>query len=201
MLERALPTIDRRTLMAGALSAASILAILPTSIAADDAEGEHGKGHGDDPFKAERRKRFEELGYFWQATSPSIHLGDTLTATFTNRGSAPLTIWPSIIIMDHPNHHNESVVDEELELAAGAERVFTAVNNYGVANHFSTRMVTDASDPAMLGIDITIVDASGTLTTQFNERAFWVKSWTEVMAAREAHMPTKSGAGGHDHSS
>ncbi len=196
MFERALHTVDRRNFVTGALSAASILAILPSRIAADGAEG----GHGNAPDKMERRKRFEELGYLWRATSPSIHEGDTLTAVFTNRGSSALTIWPSIIIMDHPNHHNESVVDEELELAAGAERIFTAVNDYGVANHFSTRMLAATGDPAVLGIEFTIVDATGTLRTQFNERAFWIKSFAEVQAAREAQTPTMSGAGEHDHS-
>lgn len=195
MLGHAHHAIDRRALIAGGLSAAALLTLLPSGISADDATNEHGQ----DPFKVERRRRFEELGYLWQATSPSIHVGDTLTAVFTNRSDSTLTIWPSIIIMDHPNHHNESVVDEELELPAGAEHTFTAVNDYGDANHFSTRMLAATGDPAELGIEITIVDATGQLTTQFNERAFWVKTWTEVMAARDAEMPTESGAGGHDH--
>ena len=92
----------------------------------------------------------------WQATSPSTHEGDTLTAVFTNKGSSALTVWPSIIIMDHMNHHNESVVDEEFELPAGGERTFTAVNDYGVANHFSTRMLAATGDPAVLGIEISM---------------------------------------------
>ena len=197
MFDTTHPNIDRRSLIVGALSSAAILSVFPTRIFAQEGGTESGAEPNSD--KLQRRERFEELGFMWQATSPSTHEGDTLTAVFTNKGSSALTIWPSIIIMDHMNHHNESVVDEEFELPAGQSRTFSAVNDYGIANHFSTRMLAATGDPAVLGIEISIVDASGSQTAQFNERALWVKSFDEVKAIREEQMPAESEAGGHDH--
>ncbi len=191
MLAIARQKIDRRSLLAGSLAATALVSVVPLRVFAQDT------GEKPMPDKVARKERFEELGFLWRATSPSIHLGDTLTATFTNRGQADVTIWPSIIIMDHAKHHNESVIDEEVVLPAGGEQTFTVVNDYGVANHFSTRMLASTGDPAMLGINISIVDSGGTQTTLFNERAFMIQSWEDVVAGQSESEVGDDGANHH----
>ena len=88
--------------------------------------------------------------------------------------------------MDHQAHHNETAIEEQLELAPGDSRTFEAINAYGQANHFSTRMIAGTDETADLGVEAIIVDETGVQTTSFNERAFWIKSAEEIQAAREA---------------
>lgn len=193
MVEITRQKLDRRTLLAGSVAAAALIRFGTDAVMAQDPRSDS------DQERIARRARFEELGYLWRATSPSIHLGDTFTAVITNRGQSEVTIWPSIIIMDHAKHHNESVVDEEVTLPAGGEQIFTGVNDYGVANHFSTRMLASTGDPATLGIDISIVDSTGVQTTQFNERAFMVQSWEDVAEMQAELESDMSDDGAHHH--
>jgi hypothetical protein len=76
------------------------------------------------------------------------------------------------IIMDHSNHTNTNVVDEQVNLAPGEEREFTAVNDYGSANHFNTLIGSENKD---LDLSVKVADSSGNETAQFNQKAFLVK--------------------------
>jgi hypothetical protein len=131
------------------------------------------------------KEKLEQYGYRWSATSPATHRGDVYTLTATNAGTAPVTLYVFTIVMDHRQHHNEIVIEEEFELAAGESRQVTATNEYGTANHFATRIATDAADGSTLTLTVTIVDASGQETATFNQRAFLVESREEIQARRE----------------
>lgn len=182
-------TFDRRSLLAGSAAAAAMIGVSSVvALAQDTGQDTPASGQA-------RKEKIAELGYYWRATSPSIQLGDTFTAVMTNRGQSELTIWPSVIIMDHTKHHNESVIDQEVTLPAGGQQTFTAVNEYGVANHFSTRMVASTGDRSVLGIDVQIVNAEGTQTAQYNELAFMINTADEMAAIREEKR--KEGEGHH----
>ncbi len=86
--------------------------------------------------------------------------------------------------MDHAQHHNELVIQETFELAPGARREFTATNAYGTANHFSTHLATDAGEPAMLSLTVTLHDSEGVETCRFNERAFMIRSREDLRQER-----------------
>jgi hypothetical protein len=105
----------------------------------------------------------------WKATSPAIHEGDQYTLLMTNTSEEVQEARVRTVIMDHSNHINTDVVDEQVELAPGEEREFTAVNDYGVANHFNTIIGSETRD---LGLAVSVVDAEGTETARFNEKAF-----------------------------
>lgn len=126
------------------------------------------------------REKLQSYGYLWSATSPATHLGDAYSLTVTNTGSSPLKLWVSTMVMDHKEHHNEFVIEEDLELAPGDERDLPATNQYGTANHFSTRIATDAADTTALTLTVTIVDESGEQTATFNQRAFMISSFDEL---------------------
>ena len=149
----------------------------------------------DEPVSQDNEAMFQRLellealeagGSLWTATSPSTRTGDTFSLSLTNRSASQLSILISTIIMDHQAHHNETAIKEQFELAAGDSRTFEAINAYGQANHFSTRMIAGTGETADLGVEAIIVDASGVQTTSFNERAFWIKSAEDIQAAREA---------------
>jgi hypothetical protein len=148
------------------------------------------------------REKLEEFGFLWSATSPATHLGDVYTLTATNTGSAPVKVWVFTIVMDHRQHHNEVVVQEEFELAAGESREVTATNAYGTANHFSTRIATDAADAAALGLEVAVVDANGQTAASFNQLAFMIESREDLAARREAKRAARRGLrrrkDGHD---
>jgi hypothetical protein len=136
--------------------------------------------------RAEALELLEGYGFLWSATSPAIRLDDEAALLFTNRGASSLDIWAHTIVMDHQAHHNEVVIDEMFTLAAGESRTLFAVNTYGQANHFSTRIAAGTGDPLELGVEVTITDGSGAETASFNELAFWIKSYDEVLANIEA---------------
>lgn len=197
MFETTRQKFDRRTLLAGGVATAALAHLAPAGVFAQEPAMESTAAQ-----RAERRAKLRELGFLWRATSPSIHLGDTFTAVMSNRGQTDLAIYPIIIIMDHATHYNIPVIEEEVTLPVGGQRTFTAMNDYGVANHFSTVMGASTDDPAILGIEITLVDASGVQTAQFNERAFMVESWSDVIERQaEAQMAGGGSHGGHGSSS
>jgi hypothetical protein len=107
--------------------------------------------------------------YRWKATSPAIQLGDRYTLVVENTGEEDQQARIRTDIMDHRVHTNTNVIDEELELASGERCELTAVNDYGAANHFNTIIGSQTQD---LGLAVKVVDAEGTETARFSERAF-----------------------------
>jgi hypothetical protein len=148
--------------------------------------------------RAEALELLEGYGFLWKATSPATRLDDEATILFTNRGEAAVDIWVNTIIMDHSAHHNERVIDEVFTLAVGESRSVYAVNAYGQADHFSTRIAAGAGDPLELGVEVTIIDGSGTETASFNELAFWIRSYDEVVASIEDRRRERTGANDHE---
>jgi len=112
------------------------------------------------------------MPFQWKATSPAIQEGDQYHLAVTNTGDEAQEAWIRTIIMDHRNHTNTDVVDERVELAPGEEREFTAVNDYGTANHFNTRIGSETKD---LDLAVTITDAAGAETARYNDAAFMVQ--------------------------
>lgn len=106
--------------------------------------------------------------YGWSATSPATHEGDTYTLALTN-GATAQRIRVRVVIMDHAAGVNPLVLDERVDLAAGEQLVLTAVNDYGPANHFNTRIVSEQAD---LTFEVSVTDASDERVAWFNERAF-----------------------------
>ena len=145
----------------------------------------------------EMQKLVETYGFLWSATSPSTHLGDVFEVTVTNRGSAMIKALPYVTIMDHTQHSSFPVIEEALELAPGESRASTATNDYGVANHFSTNMLVDTGDTAMLGIEAVIRDSTGAQTTSFNECAFWIRTAEEFKTMIESKKEGKMDGGHH----
>jgi hypothetical protein len=134
------------------------------------------------------RQKLAQYSYSWSATSPATHLGDVYTLTVENTSASPVKIWLGTIVMDHRQHHNEVVIQEEFALAPGETREFTATNEYGTANHFSTRMATDEADASALALTVTVVDANGDETASFNQRAFMIVSRDELEQERQARL-------------
>jgi len=124
-------------------------------------------------------------------------LDDTVTIRLTNRSADPIDIVVNTIIMDHQAHFNEPAIDEIFILLGSESRTLSAVNTYGQANHFSTRMIASSGDPQELGVDVTVTDASDVQTTSFNERAFWIKSFDEVQKNAEARRLERIESNGH----
>jgi hypothetical protein len=134
----------------------------------------------------ELREKLAAYPYSWSATSPATHLGDVYTLTVENTSAGPAKLWVFTIVMDHRQHHDEIVIQEEFELAAGESRELTVTNEYGTANHFVTRIATDAADAAALALAVTIADATGEVTATFNQRAFMIVNREELQKEREA---------------
>ena len=91
----------------------------------------------------------------WKATSPAIHEGDRYTLLMRNNAEEDQEAQVRTVIMDHRNHTNTDVIDEQLELAPGEEREFTAINDYGAANHFNTIIGSETED---LDLAVSVAD-------------------------------------------
>ncbi|HKG24416.1 MAG TPA: hypothetical protein VKB09_02160 [Thermomicrobiales bacterium] len=179
--------VSRRSVLFGGASAVAVGVLAWSGMSgaqAQEATPEPADGTPEAD-KQTLREKLEAYGYLWSATSPATHLGDVYTLVATNTGSAPVKLWVFTIVMDHRQHHNEVVIQEEVELAAGASRKFTATNEYGTANHFSTRIATDAADASALTLEVTVVDAGGQQTATFNQLAFMIDSREELQQRRE----------------
>ena len=137
------------------------------ALADDPGEGGGGKGKaGAMPFQ-------------WKATSPAIQEGDRYDLTMTNTGDEAQEALIRTVIMDHRNHTNTDVVNERMELEPGEEREFTAVNDYGVANHFNTIIGSETRD---LDLAVTITDAAGDPTAWYSDAAFMVREGADAGA-------------------
>ena len=108
----------------------------------------------------------------WKATSPAIHEGDRYDLVVTNTSDEAREVLINTVIMDHRNHTNTVVIDERPELEPGEEREFAAVNDYGTANHFNTKIGSETRD---LELAVTVTDDEGTETARFNDGAFMVQ--------------------------
>lgn len=183
--------VSRRSVMVGGGAALAVAMLERSGVLAQ--EGTPEPEEGDAGERKALREKLEEYGFLWSATSPATHLGDVYTLTATNTGTAPVKVWVFSIVMDHRAHHNEVVIQEEFALAAGEAREVTATNEYGTANHFSTRIVTDAADAPALALAVTVVDGSGQEAASFNQLAFMIDSREELAARREARQAERRG--------
>ena len=104
----------------------------------------------------------------WKATSPSTHEGDRYTLRVTNTSDEVQEAQIRTRLMDHPEV-STSVIDEKIELEPGEERELTTVNDYGTAEHFNTIIGSETQD---LDLAVSIDDAAGMQTAQFNQAAF-----------------------------
>ena len=141
---------------------------------ADPAGGPHAPAGGPatpkhDPLQDDPQFRTAAAkGHFrWSAVSPATHKGDHYTITLTN-GATAQQVALYVMLMDHRAHQNTPELREIVSLAPGERRSFEADNNYGVANHWATRVATDTKD---ITWDIAIKDGGGTIAA-FNQRGF-----------------------------
>jgi hypothetical protein len=104
----------------------------------------------------------------WNAVSPWTHLGDHYSLVLTN-GPTPQKVIVHAMIMDHRNQVNTVVLHEELPLTAGEQRELSVTNEYGDANHFSTRI---GGETDSLAFQVTLSDSAGAETARFNQRSF-----------------------------
>src|SRR5918998_285808 len=131
------------------------------------------------------------MPFRWKATSPAIHEGDRYTLVMKNTTEEDQEARVRTVIMDHRNHTNTDVIDEEVELAPGEEREFTAVNDYGDANHFNTIIGSETRD---LDLAVSVTDSAGEETTRFNDKAFLIQEGQKGNGAK-----AKAEAKGHAH--
>jgi hypothetical protein len=149
----------RRWIMVGGVAA--MLVVVPGVAMALDQQGTHAN-HG-------QQSKMAGLPVKWQATSPATHRGDQYALVVTNHGDQAQRVRVNTMVMDHRTHTNTNVLDEQLKLAPSEERELTAVNDYGTANHFSTRIGSETKD---LELSVKVTDAGGNETAHFNQAAF-----------------------------
>ncbi|MBA4117062.1 MAG: hypothetical protein H0X71_11695, partial [Rubrobacter sp.] len=100
----------------------------------------------DEPKAGGANTKVGGMPFQWKATSPSTHEGDRYDLTVTNTSDEAQEARVRTFIMDHSNHTNMDVVDEQVEIEPGEEREFTALNDYGAANHFNTMVGSETRD-------------------------------------------------------
>jgi hypothetical protein len=133
----------------------------------------------------------------WKATSPSTHEGDRYHLTVTNTGDEAQEARVRTFIMDHRNHTNTDVVDEQVELEPGETREFAALNDYGEANHFNTFVGSETRD---LELAVAVTDAEGAETARFTDAAFTVQEKGSAGAKGKGKDKGKDkAADGHSH--
>lgn len=128
----------------------------------------------------------------WKATSPAIHKGDQYTLDMNNTSNETQNAQVHTEIMDHRNHTNTDVVNEQVELAPGEEREFTATNDYGDANHFNTIVGSETQD---FDLAVKVTDPAGEETARFNQKAFLI----DEGKAKGADKDKGAKAQGHAH--
>ncbi len=126
----------------------------------------------DEPKAAGANTKVGGMPFQWKATSPSTHEGDRYDLTVTNTGDEAQEARVRTFIMDHRNHTNTDVVDEQVEIQPGEKREFTALNDYGEANHFNTFVGSETRD---LDLAVSVTDAEGKETARFTGAAFTVQ--------------------------
>jgi hypothetical protein len=108
----------------------------------------------------------------WKATSPAVHLGDQYSLVVKNTGEENQKTRVRSVIMDHSTHTNTPTIDKRVNLAPGEEQEFTAINDYGTANHFNTII---GSETQNLTLAVKVADATGAEKARFNQDAFLVQ--------------------------
>ncbi len=137
------------------------------------------------------------MPFQWKATSPSTNEGDRYDLTVTNTSDEVQEARVRAFIMDHSNHTNTDVVDEQVEIQPGEEREFTALNDYGAANHFNTFVGSENRD---LDLAVSLTDAKGEETARFTDAAFTVQEKAAAGAKGKAKGKGKGEkAEGHTH--
>ena len=131
----------------------------------------------------------------WKATSPSTNEGDRYDLTVTNTSDEAQEALIRTVIMDHRNHTNTDVVDEQVEIQPGEEREFTALNDYGEANHFNTFVGSETRD---LELAVSVTDAEGAETARFTDAAFMIQEKGAAGAKGKGKGKDKA-ADGHSH--
>jgi hypothetical protein len=126
----------------------------------------------DEPKAGGANAKVGGMPFQWKATSPSTHEGDRYDLTVTNTSDEVQEARVRTVIMDHRNHTNTDVIDEQVDLAPGEEREFTALNDYGDANHFNTIIGSETRD---LELAVSVTDAEGAETARFTGAAFTVQ--------------------------
>lgn len=147
----------------------------------------------DEPKAGGANAKVGGMPFQWKATSPSIHEGDRYDLIVTNTGDEAQEARVRTFIMDHRNHTNTDVVDEQVEIQPGEEREFTALNDYGEANHFNTFVGSENRD---LDLAVSVTDAEGEETARFTGAAFTVQ---EKAAAGAKGKGKGEKADGHTH--
>jgi hypothetical protein len=133
----------------------------------------------------------------WKATSPAIHEGDRYTLVMKNTTEEDQEAQVRTVIMDHRNHTNTDVIDEQVELAPGEEHEFTATNDYGTANHFNTIVGSETRD---LDLAVSVTDSEGTETARFNDGAFLIQEGKGAKGNdAKAKAESKAEPKGHSH--
>jgi hypothetical protein len=169
--------ILKRKLTTVLMALGVLLVTVAPAVLADEPGGGKGKMAG--------------MSFRWKATSPAIHEGDRYTLVMKNTTEEDQEAWVRTVIMDHRNHTNTDVIDEQVELAPGEEREFTADNDYGNANHFNTIIGSDTQD---LDLAVSVTDSAGEETARFNDKAFLIQEGQKGDGAK-----AKAEAKGHAH--
>jgi hypothetical protein len=149
----------------------------------------------DDPKGGGANSKVGGMPLQWKATSPSTHEGDRYDLTVTNTSDEAQEARVRTVIMDHRNHTNTDVVDEQVEMEPGEEREFTALNDYGDANHFNTIIGSETRD---LELAVSVTDAKGAETAWFTDAAFMVQEKGSAGAKGKGKGKGKA-ADGHSH--
>ncbi|MFL5759615.1 MAG: hypothetical protein ACJ789_07750 [Thermomicrobiales bacterium] len=160
--------INRRSFALGGTAAVAARTLGFAGVVAKQATPEAGTG------ERPRRPDLKAFTYFWSATSPATHKGDTYTLIVKNAGSTAQKLFVRTVIMDHRTMTNTPVVSEAFTLDPGADKTLTATNDYGDANHFATRLLSETN--AGLELKVTLTDATGHNTATFTQGAFLVQS-------------------------
>lgn len=108
----------------------------------------------------------------WRAASPATNAGDQYSLVVTNTGDEAQQVNVKALIMDPRAKTNTPLITEQLELAPGEEREFTATNDYGDAPHIVARLGSETQD---LGLSVKLTDSSGKETARYDQGAFWIQ--------------------------
>ncbi len=151
----------------------------------------------DEPKAGGANTKVGGMPFQWKATSPSTHEGDRYGLTVTNTSDEAQEARVRTVIMDHRNHTNTDVVDEQVEIEPGEEREFAALNDYGEANHFNTFV---GSETQNLDLAVSVTDAEGEETARFTDAAFTVQERAATGAKGKGKAKGKGEkAEGHAH--
>jgi hypothetical protein len=149
----------------------------------------------DEPKAGGANAKVGGMPFQWKATSPSTHEGDRYDLTVTNTSDEVQEARVRTVIMDHRNHTNTDVIDEQVEIEPGEEREFTALNDYGDANHFNTIIGSETRD---LELAVSVTDAEGAETARFTGAAFTVQEKADAGAKGKGKGKGEK-AEGHSH--